>query len=368
MADIRKIFAAAAASAVMLCSLGGCFSNDDEGAGGEGSGSDSSTTTSSSASSSDTTDIENVPAGTGSNTDGSSDTAPGTTDGSGAPGEGDDGREESDNGDYSADENGGVNESGNDGNNPDEAAFASSYINRSRIATEAGRLAANGLSITKIGWGLGKEKDGDGRPLDAVSAEEKYSSLGARFLPEKGKICLTFDEGYENGHTSEILDVLKEKKVSAVFFVTYDYCRTSPELVKRMIAEGHVVGNHTYSHPSMPNCSDGEMTEEVTMLHDYVKEQFGYEMTLFRFPKGEFSENALDVVHKLGYTSVFWSFAYSDWDTSAQPDPGEALEKIKNSAHSGIYLLHAVSETNAKILGDVIDFWQGEGYSVGSEL
>lgn len=262
------------------------------------------------------------------------------------------------NGHYEVTDDGIVtNESDND-SEPDEAAYASSYIS----------AAVSGLSRSKIGWGLGKERDGANRPTDAVQAEEKYSSLGARFLTDEGKICLTFDEGYENSYTAKILDVLKEKNVKAIFFVTYDYCRSSPELVQRMIDEGHTVGNHSYTHPSLPDCTDSEVIEEVSALHDYVFENFGYKMELFRFPKGEFSENALDLVQGLGYTSIFWSFAYSDWDTSAQLDPTEAYSKITSSTHSGIYLLHAVSSTNAEILGSLIDFWRGEGYEVGCEV
>ncbi len=229
----------------------------------------------------------------------------------------------------------------------DEAAYASSYID-----------------MTKIGWGLGKEKNDKNQPLDAVNAQEKYKEYNARFLSGDGKILLTFDSGYENGCTARILDTLKEKNVKAVFFVTYDYCRTSPELVQRMIDEGHTVGNHSYTHPSFPDCSEKEIIEEVMVLHDYVAECFGYEMTLFRFPKGEFSEKCLSVVKNLGYTSVFWSFAYSDWNTDSQPEPAQALQKIKDSTHSGIYLLHSVSETNAQILGEVIDYWQSEGYEI----
>lgn len=232
----------------------------------------------------------------------------------------------------------------------DEAAYASSYIN-----------------MSKTGWGLGKDKNNKNQPVDAVNAQKKYENYNALFLTPDGKICLTFDEGYENGYTPEILDILKEKNVKAVFFVTYDYCRTSPELVQRMIDEGHAVGNHSYTHPSLPDCSENEVVDEIMALHDYVAEKFGYEMTLFRFPKGEFSEKCLDTVKSLGYSSVFWSFAYSDWDTAAQPDKTEALEKIKASTHSGIYLLHAVSETNTAILADVIDHWHSEGYAVGGE-
>ncbi|MBO5377114.1 MAG: polysaccharide deacetylase family protein [Ruminiclostridium sp.] len=233
----------------------------------------------------------------------------------------------------------------------DEAAYASSYID-----------------MTKIGWGLGKDKNDKNQPIDAVKAQEKYKDCNGEFLCDDGKILLTFDVGYENGCTAEILDTLKEKNIKAVFFVTYDYCKTSPELVKRMIDEGHTVGNHTYTHPSMPDCSESEMIEEVMTLHDYVAEKFGCKMELFRFPKGEFSEKALSVVKSLGYTSVFWSFAYSDWDVNAQPDPMQSLQKIKDSTHSGIYLLHAVSETNTQILGEVIDYWQSEGYEIICKL
>ncbi len=233
----------------------------------------------------------------------------------------------------------------------DEAAYASSYIN-----------------MTKIGWGLGKEKNDKNQPLDAVSAQEKYKSYNALFLPADGKIMLTFDEGYENGHTAEILDTLAKKDVKAVFFVTYDYCRSSPELVQRMIDEGHTVGNHSYTHPSFPDCSESEMTDEIMALHDYVAEKFGYEMALFRFPKGEFSEKCLSVVKSLGYCPVFWSFAYNDWDVNSQPEKTGALQKIKDSTHSGIYLLHAVSETNTEILGDIIDYWKSQGFQVGAEF
>ena len=159
---------------------------------------------------------------------------------------------------------------------------------------------------------------------------------------------------------------MKKADVKAVFFVTYDYCVSAPDLVERMIAEGHTVGNHSYSHPSFPQCSEEEVKEEVTLLHDYVKENFGYEMTLFRFPKGEFSEKTLFQLDNLGYTSVFWSFAYVDWNADAQTDAKEAFDTITSATHSGgIYLLHAVSKANADCLGDVIDYWKNNGYTVG---
>ena len=233
----------------------------------------------------------------------------------------------------------------------DEVAYASSYIDSDKIC-----------------WGLGKEHDELNRPLDAVNAEEKYKGSGGHFLTTGKKICLTFDEGYENGYTAKILDVLKEKGVKAIFFVTYDYCKSSPDLVKRMIDEGHIVGNHSTTHPSFPDISSDEIKKEVTTLHDYVKKNFNYEMNLFRFPKGEFSAKSLKELSDLGYESLFWSFAYMDWDVNSQPDKAEAYAKVTDSTHSGIYLLHAVSSTNAEIIGPVIDYWREKGFEVGSEI
>lgn len=235
--------------------------------------------------------------------------------------------------------------------------------------TNAERIAvAFAQDNTLIGWGLGKARDSLNRPIDAVNAQEKYGKYSSLFidLGETDTVYLTFDEGYENGYTAAILDTLKAQGVKAVFFVTYDYCKSSPELVERMIAEGHTVGNHSYSHPSFPKCSESEVVEEVTLLHDYVKEKFGYEMTLFRFPMGEYSERTLVQLQKLGYTSVFWSFAYQDWNADSQPSSREAYDTVTSALHSGgIYLLHAVSKANSESLGDIISFWKQSGYTIG---
>lgn len=220
---------------------------------------------------------------------------------------------------------------------------------------------------TKVSYGMGVETDSQNRPLGAVQAQKQYGDLGGLFIGEsdKQRIWLTFDEGYENGKTADILDTLKEKNVRAVFFVTYDYCKRNPELVKRMIAEGHTVGNHTWSHPSLPECSPDELYSELSLLHQYVRDNFGYEMYVMRPPKGEFSERVLACAKELGYTTVLWSFAYPDWDVNNQPDPEQAFAKITGKSHNGaVYLLHAVSETNASILGRVIDYWRGNGYVI----
>lgn len=222
-------------------------------------------------------------------------------------------------------------------------------------------------SANKIAYGMGVECDNMNRPLGAISAQREYGDKGALFIGDETnkRLWLTFDEGYENGYTADILDTLKEKGVSAVFFVTYDYCLKNPELVKRMIDEGHTVGNHTWTHPSLPECSPDELYAEISLLHDYVEDNFGYEMYVMRPPMGEFSERVLACAKELGYTTVLWSFAYADWDVNAQPSKSAAYEKITSKTHNGaIYLLHAVSETNTEILAEVIDYWHENGYAV----
>ncbi len=225
--------------------------------------------------------------------------------------------------------------------------------------------ALSKLDNTKHGWGQGKDVDDKNRPTSCLSYQEKYQSENAYFIKEDTqKIYLTFDEGYENGYTSKILDVLKEKNCPAVFFVTGPYVEENPDLIRRMIDEGHVVGNHTVNHPSMPTVSSEEAASEIVGLHQQVKADFNYTMTLFRPPMGEWSDRTLNLTKQLGYKTVFWSFAYEDWKTDSQPDPSAALEKLKNSAHNGaIYLLHAVSSTNTAILGDFIDSMRADGYT-----
>ena len=227
-------------------------------------------------------------------------------------------------------------------------------------------MAVYAADTRKIGYGQGTEVDGDNRPLGAAQFNSSYSGLDAFALSdEKDRIILTFDQGYENGYTSKILDTLKEKGVHAVFFLTGDYAKKEPELVKRMIAEGHVLGNHGMTHASLPELSEDKAKEEIMSLHEYVRNNYGYEMQYFRCPCGEYSEAALETVKSCGYKTVFWSYAYVDWKTDSQPDHSEALEKLVRSAHSGeILLLHSVSSTNAQILGDVIDRLRAEGFRV----
>lgn len=223
-------------------------------------------------------------------------------------------------------------------------------------------------STEKVPYGFGAEVDADNRPDGCTWYSNKFGNYKALFImPKSSNIYLTFDEGYEYGFSGEILDVLKEKNVKAVFFVTLPYARDNPELVKRMIDEGHIVGNHTTTHPSggLQQYDAQKQIDDIDQVTQYVKEHYGYSMNLFRFPEGSFSEQSLAIVNALGYMPVFWSFAYKDWDVNNQPDVSESLTNALNKAHGGaIYLLHAESETNTKMLPDLIDGLRAKGYSL----
>ena len=224
------------------------------------------------------------------------------------------------------------------------------------------------LDTESHAWGQGVQYDEYNRPVSAVQYQETYGRYNANFIGEnKPVIYLTFDEGYEYGCTPKILDTLKEKGVHGVFFVTQPYAEENPELVQRMINEGHTVGNHSVTHPSkgLPSETIEEQQNEVMGCHQYVLEHFGYTMHLFRYPTGAFSEQSLAIVNNCNYKSVFWSFAYLDYDVNNQPDQAQSLQKLTDRMHPGaIYLLHAESETNAAILGDFIDAARAAGYSL----
>ena len=222
-------------------------------------------------------------------------------------------------------------------------------------------------------YGQGVHTDEENRPVTAVQYEEKYKDYHAHFVDMtsplttdgRKKIYLTIDEGYEYGTTSEILDVLKEKGAPATFFVTLPYAQNQPDLIRRMIAEGHVIGNHSATHPSggLPSQDIDTQTNEILQTDAYMREQYDYSMYLFRFPAGKFSEQSLAVVNNCNYESIFWSYAYLDYDVDNQPDPAESLQKMIDRLHPGaIYLLHGQSATNAAVLGDFVDKARALGY------
>lgn len=221
-----------------------------------------------------------------------------------------------------------------------------------------------GLSEKETGHSYGVSKNGVPHEI-SVNNQKIYGKYNAICLDTSGKkvIYLTFDCGYENGCTNEILDVLKEKQVPAAFFVTLPYLKSAPEVASRMILEGHVVGNHSDTHPNFSTISRTEMAKEIENVDNYLRTHFGYSSSYFRFPQGVYSESALDLVNNAGYTSVFWSSAYADWDVNNLKGKQYAFDTVASRLHPGcVLLLHAVSKDNAEALGDIIDYARKEGY------
>ena len=218
-------------------------------------------------------------------------------------------------------------------------------------------------------WGLSFGVPG-ASPQGNVSAEE-LKQYNAYYIGNKESktIYLTFDAGYENGYTQQILDVLKKHNVSAAFFLVSHYLDTAPELVKQMAEEGHIVANHTASHPDMSEITDQEkLASELQQVEARYKEITGQEMKkLYRPPQGKFSQTNLQQAKDLGYTTVFWSLAYADWNNAKQPDPQAALQKLNSRIHNGaIVLLHSTSKTNAEILDTLLTQWKEQGYTFGT--
>lgn len=236
--------------------------------------------------------------------------------------------------------------------------------NKNTIQTSAGV----NLDNKKVEWGIRRSDNHEQPDLGSnnkkIIDENEDMAIGNN---EEKYVYLTFDEGYEAGYSSSILDTLKENDVKAAFFITGHYLNSQPELVERMIQEGHIVGNHTVNHPSMPSLNEEKLKEEVMKLHTTVYEKFGYEMKYLRPPKGEFSERTLWQTKQLGYTTVMWSFAYDDWDENKQGRESYGKEKILKNVHNGaIILLHANSKDNCNILDSVIKEIKNMGYEFKS--
>ena len=241
-----------------------------------------------------------------------------------------------------------------------------------RDVTQVDFNAIASLSNADIPYGFNNsDRDALNRPNGVYYYERLYGQYSADYYvdTEEKLLYLTMDEGYENGCTPTILETLKEKGVHAVFFVTKQFVDEHPELVQQMIDEGHTIGSHSCSHPSggLPQIGAQGVYGDLKQLNDMVYEQFHYQMDLFRYPEGVASEQSLALIEQMGYTSVFWSFAYRDYVTYDQMDPSTALNQCLNYIHPGaIYLLHAVSTTNTEILGDFIDSARALGYEFGS--
>ena len=249
--------------------------------------------------------------------------------------------------------------------------FLFSVVKQGNFNVQNSILATNGnaqLSNKKVCWGI-KREDNHKQP-DVGSANktllEKYGGLCMGSSDSK-KVYLTFDSGYEAGYMEKILEVLKQNDVKACFFITAHYLNTHPELVQRMIDEGHIVGNHTVNHKSMPEIDNNTIKTEIMDLHTAVYDKFGYEMKYIRPPKGEFSERTIDYTNSLGYKTVLWSLAYDDWDESNQGREEYGKSKVLDNIHNGaIILLHSNSKDNSNILDSIIKEIKKMGYEFDS--
>lgn len=235
------------------------------------------------------------------------------------------------------------------------------------LAVSVSVFASSALSTGS--WGLSFRQEGT--PPIGNAGKDQLRQYQAAYIGNVGEkvLYLTFDAGYENGCTAKILDTLKEKQVPAAFFLVGNYIRQSPDLVRRMVAEGHTVGNHTMHHYDMSRLSDkAAFSKELTDLEALYKETVGQELPkYYRPPQGIYSEENLKMAQELGYKTLFWSLAYVDWNNDAQPTKEAAFAKLLPRTHNGaVVLLHSTSKTNAEILGELIDKWKAMGYRFGT--
>lgn len=226
-----------------------------------------------------------------------------------------------------------------------------------------------GLVAQTQNWGLGFGEKGT-QPTGNESAD-KLKEYNAYFVGDSSDkvIYLTFDAGFENGNTEPILDALKKHNAKGTFFVVGHYLETAPELVKRMVEEGHSVGNHTYHHPDMSKISDkAAFTKEMQDVETLYQEITGEEMTkYYRPPQGKYSTSNMQMAKEMGYHTFFWSLAYVDWYQDQQPSHEEAFNKLLNRIHPGaIVLLHNTSQTNGEILDELLTKWEEMGYRFGT--
>ena len=228
-------------------------------------------------------------------------------------------------------------------------------------------LSALGRAVETGSWGLHYPAQGTAPegPLDARALKD----LGAAYVGDGSEkvLYLTFDAGYENGCTEQILDALAKHDAKAAFFLVGHYMQTNPDLVRRMAAEGHTVANHTMHHPDMSRKTGVEFDKELQDLETLYREVTGRELARFyRPPQGVYSEENLRQARSLGYRTVFWSLAYVDWQ-EAQPTREQALEKLLPRTHnSAVVLLHSTSRTNAQILDELLTRWEEMGYRFGT--
>ena len=218
-------------------------------------------------------------------------------------------------------------------------------------------------------WGLSFRQENE--PPSGPATAAQLRQFDAVYLGDTAEkvIYLTFDAGYENGCTEQILDTLKKHDVSAAFFLVGNYIEKNADLVRRMVEEGHIVGNHTVHHPDMSRLKDKDaFAAELSGLETLFKETTGKDLPkYYRPPQGIYSEENLKMAKELGYRTVFWSLAYADWNNDSQPTKEQAFEKLLPRIHNGaVVLLHSTSRTNADILDELLTEWKRMGYSFGT--
>lgn len=223
-----------------------------------------------------------------------------------------------------------------------------------------------GLSTERVGHWFGKD-DTQPKKFQQQYEAKGWSALTIDTKSTDKVIYLTFDCGYENGNTGRILTTLKEKNCPAAFFVTLDFAKDEPGLVSRMIEDGHIVGNHSSSHPDFTKISREKVAREVQKLDNYLRVNFGYSSRYFRYPMGAYSDNTMELLTSLGYRSIFWSYAYEDYNEGSFPGKDLAFKYVTERLHEGeVLLLHAISPGNADALGDIIDDVRAQGYEFRS--
>ena len=226
-----------------------------------------------------------------------------------------------------------------------------------------------GSRIETGSWGLSFRQEG--APPIGNAGKDQLRAFDAAYIGDSTRkvLYLTFDAGYENGCTEKILDVLKDQQVPAAFFLVGNYLEKNADLVRRMVEEGHIVGNHTMHHYDMSRLTGKDaFSAELQDLEVLYREVTGREMPKFyRPPQGIYSEENLRMAKELGYKTVFWSLAYVDWNNDAQPTREDAFRKLLPRTHPGaVVLLHSTSRTNAAILEELIEKWREEGYTFGT--
>ena len=226
-----------------------------------------------------------------------------------------------------------------------------------------------GRSIETGSWGLSFQQEG--APPIANAGSRQLKPFDAAYLgnPQEKVLYLTFDAGYENGNTEKILDALKSHNAKGAFFLVGNFARDNGDLVRRMAEEGHIVGNHTMHHPNMSKISNLEaFRKELQGVEELYEQATGKPLDkYYRPPQGVFSEENLKMAKQLGYKTVFWSLAYVDWNQDSQPTREQALQKLIPRTHNGaVVLLHQTSDTNGKIMDELLTKWEEMGYRFGT--